>query len=172
VVIFNDRIGDAAGRSLRRGQKVYVDGVLQTRKRTDQSGQERYSTEVVIGPLNGELVFLDLGSSRSDAEQSDSAPVLEPAQSATPVREPRSMAASPVRPVRMQSAGLDGRGQGRPPGLPSHGRPNGPAAESYIKAGSSVTSSTIAVMPHPIRPGRGHSVIKRRAVRYGFAIGP
>jgi len=66
VVIFNDRIGDAAGRSLRKGQRVYVDGALQTRKRTDQSGQERYSTEVVIGPFNGELVFLGLDNNRGD----------------------------------------------------------------------------------------------------------
>ena len=66
VVIFNDRIGDVAERFLRKGRRVYVDGSLQTRKRTDQSGQECYSTEVVIGPFNGELVFIDLDSKRSD----------------------------------------------------------------------------------------------------------
>src|SRR5690348_14026131 len=48
VVIFNDRIADVAERFLRKGRKVYVEGSLQTRKWTDQSGQERYSTEVVI----------------------------------------------------------------------------------------------------------------------------
>jgi single-strand DNA-binding protein len=59
VVIFNDRVGDVAERFLRKGRKVYVEGSLQTRKWTDQSGQERYSTEVVIGRFKGELVLLD-----------------------------------------------------------------------------------------------------------------
>ncbi len=59
VVIFNDRIGDVAERFLRKGRKVYVEGSLQTRKWTDQSGQERYSTEVVVGRFKGELVLLD-----------------------------------------------------------------------------------------------------------------
>ncbi|HET6184231.1 MAG TPA: single-stranded DNA-binding protein [Acetobacteraceae bacterium] len=59
VVIFNDRIGDIAERFLRKGRKVYVEGSLQTRKWTDQSGQERYTTEVVIGRFKGELTLLD-----------------------------------------------------------------------------------------------------------------
>ncbi|MBN8928171.1 MAG: single-stranded DNA-binding protein, partial [Rhodospirillales bacterium] len=59
VVIFNDRIGDVAERFLRKGRKVYVEGALQTRKWTDQQGQERYTTEVVIGRFRGELVLLD-----------------------------------------------------------------------------------------------------------------
>jgi single-strand DNA-binding protein len=59
VVIFNDRIGDVAEKFLRKGSKVYVEGSLQTRKWSDQSGQERYSTEVVIGRFKGELTMLD-----------------------------------------------------------------------------------------------------------------
>ncbi|MBV9247637.1 MAG: single-stranded DNA-binding protein [Acetobacteraceae bacterium] len=59
VVIFNDRIGDVAERFLRKGRKVYLEGSLQTRKWTDQTGQERYTTEVVIGRFRGELVLLD-----------------------------------------------------------------------------------------------------------------
>jgi len=59
VVIFNDRIGEVAERYLRKGRKVYVEGSLQTRKWTDQSGQERYTTEVVIGRFRGELVLID-----------------------------------------------------------------------------------------------------------------
>src|SRR5215469_3730094 len=66
VVIFNDRIGDVAERFLRKGSKIYVEGALQTRKWTDQQGQERYSTEVVIGRFKGELTMLDTrGSSES-----------------------------------------------------------------------------------------------------------
>jgi single-strand DNA-binding protein len=59
VVIFNDRVADVAERFLRKGRKVYVEGALQTRKWTDQQGQERYTTEVVIGKFRGELVLLD-----------------------------------------------------------------------------------------------------------------
>ncbi|MDE2007930.1 MAG: single-stranded DNA-binding protein, partial [Rhodospirillales bacterium] len=59
VVIFNDRIGEVAEKYLRKGRKVYVEGALQTRKWTDQSGQERYTTEVVIGRFRGELVLID-----------------------------------------------------------------------------------------------------------------
>jgi len=59
VVIFNDRIADVAERFLRKGRKVYVEGALQTRKWTDQSGQERYTTEIVISRFRGELTLLD-----------------------------------------------------------------------------------------------------------------
>ena len=59
VVVFNDRIAEVAEKYLRKGRKVYVEGSLQTRKWTDQSGQERYTTEVVIGRFRGELVLID-----------------------------------------------------------------------------------------------------------------
>ena len=59
VVIFNERLADVAERFLRKGSKVYVEGALQTRKWTDQNGQERYSTEVVITRFKGELTILD-----------------------------------------------------------------------------------------------------------------
>src|SRR5579863_6191735 len=62
VVIFNDRVGDVAERFLKKGSKIYVEGSLQTRKWTDQQGQERYSTEVVIGRFKGELTMLDTRS--------------------------------------------------------------------------------------------------------------
>ena len=73
VVIFNDRIGEVAEKYLRKGAKVYVEGQLQTRKWTDQSGQDRYSTEVVIGRFKGELTML---GSRGDP--GDPAPVSKP----------------------------------------------------------------------------------------------
>ncbi|MCP1242826.1 single-stranded DNA-binding protein [Acetobacter lambici] len=59
VVIFNDRLADVAERFLRKGRKVYLEGSLQTRKWTDQGGQERYTTEVVVDRFRGELVLLD-----------------------------------------------------------------------------------------------------------------
>ncbi len=59
VVVFNDRIADVVEKYVRKGSKVYIEGALQTRKWTDQSGQEKYTTEVVIGRFKGELTMLD-----------------------------------------------------------------------------------------------------------------
>ena len=59
VVIFNDRLADVAEKYLHKGSKVYLEGQLQTRKWTDQSGQDRYSTEVVLQRFRGELTMLD-----------------------------------------------------------------------------------------------------------------
>ena len=59
VVIFDDRLVDVCERFLSKGRKVYLEGELQTRKWTDQSGQDRYSTEVVLRRFRGQLVLLD-----------------------------------------------------------------------------------------------------------------
>ncbi|MBC8793992.1 MAG: single-stranded DNA-binding protein [Tagaea sp. CACIAM 22H2] len=59
VVIFNEKLGEVAERFLKKGSKVYVEGALQTRKWTDQSGTEKYSTEVVLQRFRGELTMLD-----------------------------------------------------------------------------------------------------------------
>ena len=59
VVIFNDNLVDVAEKYLRKGSKIYVEGQLQTRKWQDQSGQDRYSTEVVLQRFRGELTMLD-----------------------------------------------------------------------------------------------------------------
>ncbi len=58
VVIFNERLGEVAERYLTKGRTVYLEGQLQTRKWQDQSGQDRYSTEVVLQRFRGELVLL------------------------------------------------------------------------------------------------------------------
>lgn len=59
VVIFNERLGEIAQKYLRKGSKVYLEGQLQTRKWTDQGGQEKYTTEVVLQRFRGELTLLD-----------------------------------------------------------------------------------------------------------------
>ncbi len=59
VVLFNPNLVDVAEKYLHKGSKVYVEGQLQTRKWTDQSGQERYTTEVVLQRFRGELHMLD-----------------------------------------------------------------------------------------------------------------
>ena len=58
VVIFNDNLVKVAENYLRKGSKVYIEGAIQTRKWTDQSGVEKYSTEVVIQKFKGELTML------------------------------------------------------------------------------------------------------------------
>ena len=59
VVIFNEKLGEVAEKFLKKGSKIYIEGALQTRKWTDQGGQERYSTEVVLQRFRGELTMLD-----------------------------------------------------------------------------------------------------------------
>lgn len=59
VAIFNENLARLAEQYLRKGSKVYIEGKLETRKWQDQSGQDRYTTEVVLRPYAGELTFLD-----------------------------------------------------------------------------------------------------------------
>lgn len=59
VVIFNEHLAKIAEQYLRKGSKVYIEGQLQTRKWQDQSGNDRYSTEVVLQRYRGELTMLD-----------------------------------------------------------------------------------------------------------------
>ncbi len=84
IVVFNDQLAKVAEQYLKKGMKVYVEGQLQTRKWTDQQGQDRYTTEVVLQKFRGELQMLDSrgqgeggqvgysGGSRESFGQSDS----------------------------------------------------------------------------------------------------
>lgn len=87
VVIFG-QLADIAERYLKKGSKVYVCGSLQTRKWTDQSGQEKYTTEVVLQGFNSELTMLDGkggggggGGMGDDGGGWDSGPVMDNARS-------------------------------------------------------------------------------------------
>ncbi len=64
VAIYSEPLVRIAEQYLRKGSKVYVEGQLETRKWQDQSGQDRYTTEIVLRPYRGELTLLD---SRADA---------------------------------------------------------------------------------------------------------
>ena len=59
VAILNENLATIAEKYLKKGSKVYLEGQLETRKWQDQSGAERYSTEVVLRPYRGELTLLD-----------------------------------------------------------------------------------------------------------------
>lgn len=82
VVIMNDKLGEVAEKYLRKGSKVYIEGKLQTRKWTDQSGQDKYTTEVLIGRFGGELQLLDRNpnSGGGSYEPSSAAPAKAPAR--------------------------------------------------------------------------------------------
>lgn len=76
VVIFNEGLGKVAKEYLRKGSKVYIEGQLQTRKWTDQSGADRYITEVVLQKFRGDLILL------GDNQQRESRPAASAAQQA------------------------------------------------------------------------------------------
>ena len=59
VVIFNERLVEVVEKYVKKGAKLYIEGALQTRKWTDNQGQERYSTEIVLQRFRGELTMLD-----------------------------------------------------------------------------------------------------------------
>ncbi len=58
IVIRNENIGKVATQYLRKGSEVYIEGTLSTRKWQDQSGADRYTTEIVVGPFKGELALI------------------------------------------------------------------------------------------------------------------
>ncbi len=65
VVIFDEKLCEVAEKYLRKGSKIYIEGQIQTRKWQDQSGHDKYTTEVVLNRFRGALTMLD---SRRDAE--------------------------------------------------------------------------------------------------------
>lgn len=68
VVVFNENLAKVVEQYCRKGMKVYVEGQLQTRKWTDQQGNDRYTTEIVLQKFRGEIQMLD---SRNSGEGSD-----------------------------------------------------------------------------------------------------
>lgn len=68
VAIFNEGIAKVAEQYLRKGSTVYIEGQLETRKWQDQSGADRYTTEVVLRPFNGVLTLLGGGGERDGGE--------------------------------------------------------------------------------------------------------
>jgi len=68
VAIFNEPLAKIAEQYLRKGSKVYIEGQLETRKWQDQSGADRYSTEVVLRPYAGSLTLLDSAGGRGDRD--------------------------------------------------------------------------------------------------------
>ena len=67
VVIFNQNLAEIVEKYVKKGSKVYVEGSLQTRKWTDNDGQEKRTTEVILSNFKGEITLLD-GKSASKSE--------------------------------------------------------------------------------------------------------
>ena len=86
VVIFNEGLCRIAEQYLKKGSKVYLEGSLQTRKWQDQSGQDKYSTEVVLQGFNSQLTMLD--SRRDGGGGADVSEESFGSQGATPARKP------------------------------------------------------------------------------------
>jgi single-strand DNA-binding protein len=94
VVIFNEGLCKIAEQYLKKGAKVYIEGQLQTRKWTDHSGVEKYSTEVVLQGFNSALTMLDSRGGGGSFGQEDSAGEFGPAG---PSSAPRRAVAAGAR---------------------------------------------------------------------------
>lgn len=77
VAIFNEGLAKIAEQYLRKGSTVYIEGQLETRKWQDQSGADKYTTEIVLRQYRGELTLL---GGRDDSSQSDTARAADRAQ--------------------------------------------------------------------------------------------
>jgi single-strand DNA-binding protein len=89
VVIFSEGLCRIAEQYLKKGSKVYLEGALQTRKWTDQQGQERYSTEVVLQNFNSVLTMLDRAGGGGEAGfENGSADFGSPGPTAARERKP------------------------------------------------------------------------------------
>lgn len=84
VVIFNEGLAKIAEQYLRKGSKVYLEGQLQTRKWQDQSGADKYSTEVVLQSFNSSLTLLDAPSGDSQPQRQE----RQPSRSGGPAFDP------------------------------------------------------------------------------------
>jgi single-strand DNA-binding protein len=74
VVIFNEQLAKVAEQYLKKGSSVYLEGAIQTRKWQDQSGQDKYSTEIVLQKYRGELTMLGSKNSGGDSMGNDDQP--------------------------------------------------------------------------------------------------
>jgi single-strand DNA-binding protein len=84
VVIFNENLAKIAEQYLHKGDKVYLEGALKTRKWTDKDGHEKYTTEIVMSGFNGTILMLSTaggnnGGDRGGQGQTRSAPAAAPA---------------------------------------------------------------------------------------------
>ncbi|UZE95803.1 single-stranded DNA-binding protein [Alkalimarinus alittae] len=143
-VVFFGGVASVVGEYLRKGSKIYVEGKLQTRKWQDQSGQEKYTTEVVVDAFSGTMQMLDSRSGGADSSQGGySAPMQQPQQQGgyaqqpqgqqsqapqqrAPQRQPAPQQAAPQQAAPQQQAYQSQQG-GYAPQQPAQSAPPAPA---------------------------------------------
>lgn len=85
VVVMNERLSDIAEKYMKKGSKVYIEGQLQTRKWNDASGQERYTTEILLSRFKGDITLLD--SRSGETLERENTPSLDKASGNLKQRE-------------------------------------------------------------------------------------
>lgn len=104
-VVFFGGVASVVGEYLRKGSKIYVEGKLQTRKWQDQSGQDKYTTEVVVDAFSGTMQMLDSRSGGADSSQGGySAPAQQPQQGGYAQQQPMQQNAPQQRAPQQQAA--------------------------------------------------------------------
>nr|WP_321986600.1 single-stranded DNA-binding protein [uncultured Lichenicoccus sp.] len=96
VVVFNEQAAGFAERFLKKGRKVYVEGALQTRKWTDQSGAEKFTTEVVVDRFRGVLESLEANRGGEDGNEGGGGGYSAPRQGAGPRAAAPGRASAPA----------------------------------------------------------------------------
>lgn len=87
IVVFNDGLAGLLEQYTRKGSKLHVEGAIKTRKWQDQSGQDRYSTEIVVDQFNGDIVLCDRVGGGQQEQREQPSPRQEPQRQA-PQRKP------------------------------------------------------------------------------------
>lgn len=108
VIIGNDRLAEVAEKYLKKGAKIYCEGQIQTRKWVDQQGNDRFSTEIVLGRFNSQLVMLD---SRSSGEDRSGGESQQQSASWDPPKQTARTSSQPT-PTRARDKGKEYAGSG------------------------------------------------------------
>lgn len=106
-VVFFGRLAEVAGEYLRKGSQVYIEGALRTRKWQDQSGNDRYTTEIVVD-MNGQMQMLGGRGGDAGYQQPQAAPAPQMAPQAAPqAAAPRQAPAPQSAPAPQPAPGFD-----------------------------------------------------------------
>ena len=101
-VVFMGKLAEIAGEYLKKGSKVYVEGKLQTRKWQDQSGQDKYTTEIMVDSFNGVMQMLSGKQDGQQAQPQQSQVEWGQPQQAMPQSQPQRQAPQQQRPAQQQ----------------------------------------------------------------------
>jgi single-strand DNA-binding protein len=106
-LVFSGRLAEIAGQYLRKGAPIYVEGSIRTRKWQDQSGQDRYSTDIRVDQMQMLGSRQGAGEPRGDDGYGDARPAAPPAQRSAPPASRPTAAPAPVAPSSGAAGGFD-----------------------------------------------------------------